>query len=189
MGKKPAKKREPTPPWKVVVLLVGLGAIVLGFFAFKYGLGPAGPIADVMMAGQNANQQQLDQMEPAIAELQSTSHVVADVIGLVLSLGGFVMVKVGMSPAKPKSVEQLVQEEVARRLGGTGATSIPVNIVSAASVPPVPAAPAILATPAGPVQSNPVTLDPGTRRTSSTHCATCGRPLLAGKYCRVCDLR
>lgn len=147
------------PAWKLGVLVGGLVLLLAGGAAIYFGVKPLAPLLELFTGGAQAAEKNQEFMEDLEGHLGAAAWPVGG--GIAALLVGFVLVKVGMAPPKPKSVEELVQEEVARRLGGAASPGVSVPV--AAPTAPVPA----------PV---PVA-QPSVRR---THCGACGSVLVAG---------
>ena len=158
-------------------LLGGVAGIVGGLVLLGYGLAPVVPLVEVVsgtFGGGTPPPDLGEQIDAAMAAAKA--RVLVDALGFVALLAGFVLVKQALAKPKPRPVEDLVQEEVARRLAAMGAVPAP------PSSPPVPGAPAVVAaapSPAAAVQPPvaPAVAAPAQRR---THCAECGSVLVAG---------
>lgn len=204
MGRRwPARGVADAKARRLALGLGGLAALVLGVVLLGYGMAPLKQIADTVgptFSGGKPPDDLGERLDAGMAELKS--RVVYDGIGFILLLGGFVVAKAALGKPK-KSVEQLVNEEVARRLA--------VPAVPSGAPPPLPPPPpssapppipADTARPSGPpavpgplfppvppssspaststdVPGRPVTgavLTQGRR----THCGACGSVLVAG---------
>ncbi len=167
---------------KVVCLLVGLGLLVAGAVLAYLGLKPLAPLLELFTGGAAAAERHKVWLEDLEAHLGDAAVPVG--LGIVFVLAGVVLAKMGLAPPKPKSVEQLVQEEVERRLGA--------QVPSPAAVAPAPAPlawPATSPEPSTAVASpamaapRPVVAAPSPQSSPSprrTHCASCGSVLVAG---------
>lgn len=159
----------------------GLAALVVGLLLLGFGLVPVKGLVDAVgpvFGGGSPPDDLSERLDASMAALKA--RALWDGVGFLLVIGGFVTVKVGL--AKPqKSVEQLVSEEVERRMA---AGAVPAGAPPAmqpagppAQPPPAPFSPAPRA---GPTPM-PVAAPPTVPR---THCAACGSVLVAGG--RVC---
>lgn len=160
------------------MVIVGAVGILVGLVLLAYGLAPVKQIVDVVgptFSGGPPPDDLGEQLDAAIARLKARALV--DVFGFVASLGGIVAVKSALAPPKPKPVEQLVQEEVARRMAGMApvVAANPVASSPAAAGPSSsPAASPVAGAHSGSAEAGPV---------RKTHCA-CGSVLIAGG--RIC---
>ncbi len=197
---------EPAPKPKANVPLAASGAlgILLGVSLVGYGLAPAGAFASIMKVAFGGGTPPDDlgaQIDGAIAGLKG--RMVWDVVGFVLLIAGIVCLKLAFRKPKPKTVEEQVEEAVRRRLAELGArdgvaTGGLAASVLAASVPdepiavasPRPTVPASSQSPTGvwvdrpPVAASALLL---TNAGQPGRCPRCGRMLLGGRFCRVCD--
>lgn len=181
------KVREPRPEqpaWKLWLLIGGI-VVLLGGAAWMYvGLKPLAPLLELFTGGAQAAEKNQEFMDHLDEHLGNAAVPVGG--GIACLLAGFVMIKVGLSPPKPPTVEELVQKEVERRLAAQ-----PTVNASAAPVAS-PQSPATFATPAptpvavrssAPTQSTTVLQTPASAA-RRTHCATCSSVLVAGG--RIC---
>lgn len=157
-----------------VLLLAGVLGVVGGLVLLGIGLAPAKQLWDAVgptFSGGPPPEDLAERMDAAMAKLKA--RVLVDVLGFVALMGGILAVHQALAKPKPKPVEQLVQEEVARRMAAfpAGAAS-PASVAQAAPV----AAPAVSTPAAPPAATAPL------RR---THCS-CGSVLVAGG--RICPL-
>ncbi len=163
-------------PSRKVVVLGGAVGLVVGVGLLLWGLAPAKEMMDAVGPAFNGGAPPEDlseRLDAAMAHL--TSRAWADGVGFVLLLAGFVALKAGLAKPAP-SVEELVQAEVARRLGVQSPT---VSVSPVAQVPPPPLTQPTVS-PAPAVQPAAVAA-PSVRR---THCAACSSVLVAGG--RIC---
>lgn len=173
------------PPKRLLTTVLGAVALVVGIGLLGYGLAPLKQMADAVgptFSGGPPPEDLSDRLDASMAAL--TARAWADGVGFILLLVGILMVKAGL--AKPtRSIEQMVNEEVARRLAVPAARS-----TAPGASPPEPAVvPALTVASSsppsiGPASSSPhVPLPPmpalpaAARR---THCAACGSILVAG---------
>jgi hypothetical protein len=181
---------------RVLVAVLGAVALLAGIGLLWYGLSPSKQLMDAVgpvFSGGEPPEDLSERMDAAMAKLKA--RVIIDGIGFVLLLGGFVMIKAGL--AKPqKSVAQLVDEEVTRRMAVSQASpstrtaseaAMPTQVAPTSPGPTVPAPPSAASAPAAapiPVPMNvPVPApvpQPATPVARRTHCAACGSILVAG---------
>jgi hypothetical protein len=168
---KARKPREPTPPWKIGVLLGGIAAIVVGCILFYVGLKPLEPLMGLFTQGmKEPTPAQKEFMDNLNGHLSNAAVPVG--IGMVLLLGGFILIKVGLSGPKPKSVEQVVEEKVAERMSRMGVAAQPPAYASPVARPGV-GPPRVGALPA-PGPRPPATVAGAARLRACSHCR---RPL------------
>lgn len=174
-------------------LLVGVVGIVGGLGLLAYGLAPAKDLWEAVgptFSGGQPPEDLSERLDAAMADLKG--RAVIDAFGSLALMAGVVLVSQAFKKPASKPVEQLVHEEVERRLAAQmpavhGAQStLPIPSGSAARMssasdqvfalaPPTSAPP----TPSGPPPAPRPAAAP--RR---THCASCGSVLVAaGRIC------
>jgi len=167
-------------------LLGGVLGIVGGIALLAYGLAPAKDLWDAAapaFSGGTPPEDLSERLDAAMKDLKGRALI--DGFGFLALMAGIVLVKTGLAKPKGKPVEQLVQEEVERRLAGQTVyhatqTTLPVTSVPAPA--PSGAANQVFAAPptATPAAQSPMSALPPRR----THCGSCGSVLVAGG--RIC---
>ncbi|MEK6985370.1 MAG: hypothetical protein AABX89_03185 [Candidatus Thermoplasmatota archaeon] len=212
-----AKEKAAKAQVRMPVLVGGLVALLAGLALLGYGLAPATKLGAIggAFSGGPPDPNLSATIEGAIEGLKA--RVLFDILGFVGVLGGIVALKSATKKPKPKTLEEQVAEEVARRLGetngkvtgGMAAAVLAGSVqreptfaqpVAGPVVSPPPAVPVLSAVPPVATSSStpvpPLVAAPSPVPAASPlaelagvpgHCARCGRTLLGGRFCRVCD--
>jgi hypothetical protein len=176
------------------MLLAGVVGILGGIFLLGYGLAPAKDLWEAVgpaFSGGTPPDDLSDRLDASMADLKG--RVLIDAFGFLALLAGIVLAKQAFAKPKSKPVEQLVQEEVARRLAAQppaahGTQSLPLTVAVAspsAGAGPAPVPAPAVAAPAQPRSAVPAPTPASTRPAPRrTHCIACGSVLVAGG--RIC---
>lgn len=167
-----AKAASSAGPRRIGLALAGLAALVVGLLLLGFGLAPLKQMMDTVgpvFGGGEPPADLGERLDASMAALKGRALFTG--LGFILALAGFVMLKTGL--AKPqKSVEQLVNDEVDRRMA-----AMPPRIAVAAEPagalpPPLPPPP----TPGLVPFTAPPPASPSPSPSPSPHTATGGSP-------------
>ena len=150
---------------KAVLVAVGAGLLLAGALFAYLGLKPLAPLLELSTGGAQAAERNKPFLDDLERHLGDAALPVGG--GVAALLAGFVVLKVGLAPPKPRPVEEQVREQVERRLA-----------LHATASPPVSPRPQVLTVAAPSVVHAPAAASaPPARR---THCGSCGSVLVAG---------
>lgn len=175
-----------------VLLLGGVVGVLGGLALLAYGLAPAKDLWEAVgpaFSGGTPPEDLSERLDAAMAGLKGRAFI--DAFGVLALMAGIVLVKQAFAKPKEKPVEQLVKEEVERRLAAPEPVAHGTQALPLPAAPPAPAARATSVAGARPTAvqgtasmqgSQPAArLVPPVRR---THCVACGSVLVAGG--RIC---